>query len=237
MVMRRLRTLLATGVLAALVALALSACRGGGQNSAKAEKVDKSARLANAFDKANINPLVGEWRRNIACEEYVSRLKQAGLSDQIPSHQELLAEFGAGDADQGSQDPADPCEGVNGRLTHDHLFYEDGLFRSVDNKGKFVDDGHYRLSNDHTIVFPGSPPVAAHFRFSDHLNTVTFDLALPKNLDQCSEACRVDYAWAVSVFYSGLPWHRVCQEDNKDNDISGRPDELGETCLFDPMAL
>ena len=241
MVMRRLRTLLATGVLAALVALALSACGGGGQNSAKADKVDNSARLANAFDKANINPLVGEWRRNRTCEEYVSRLKQAGLADQIGSHQDLLAEFGAGDADQGSQDSADPCEGVSGRVAHDHLFYEDGLFRSVDNKGNFVDDGHYRLSNDHTIVFPSHdesiPPVTAHFRFSDDLNTVTFDLVLPKNLDGCSEACRGDYAWAVSVFYSGLPWHRVCQADNKDNDISRRADELGETCLFDPMAL
>jgi hypothetical protein len=107
----------------------------------------------------------------------------------------------------------------------------------VDNKGNFVDFGHYRLPNDHTIVFPGSPPVTAHFRFSDHLNTVTFDLVLPKNLDECSESCRGDYAWAVSVFYSGLPWHRVCQADNEDNNVFGRTDELGETCWVDPMKI
>jgi hypothetical protein len=149
---RRMRALLATGVLVALVALALSAC-GGAQ-----------------------------------------------------------------DAAQSGQDSNDPCHGVNGRLTHDHVFYNDGRFASVDQNGQFVDNDHYILPNDHTIVFPGSgsktfPPVKAHFRFSDHLNTVTFDLVLPKNLDECSKHCKGVYAWAVSVFFSGLPWKRVSDED------------------------
>jgi Ca2+-binding RTX toxin-like protein len=69
--------------------------------------------LAKAFERANVNPLVGDWRRKRTCEEYVSRLRQAGLEDQIPSHQELLAEFGAGDAQCGQG----PCRGVNGRPT------------------------------------------------------------------------------------------------------------------------
>jgi hypothetical protein len=213
----------------------------GPQYPSKPQDWTQAKGLAKAFEKANINPIVGDWRRKRTCEEYVSRLKQAGLADQIPSHQELLAEFGAGDADQGSQDPADPCKGVNGRLAHDHIFYRDGLFRSVDQNGNFVDDGHYRLPNDHTIVFPphdeSIPPVTAHFRFSDHLNTVTFDLVLPENLDECSKACRETYGWAVSVFFSGLPWHRVCQADNEDNNVFGRTDELGETCWVDPMKI
>jgi hypothetical protein len=105
----------------------------------------------------------------------------------------------------------------------------------VDNNGRFVDGGRYKLPNDHTIVFPHSPketypPVKAHFRFSDRLNTVTFDLVLPKNLDECSKSCRGVYAWAVSVFFSELSWHRVCQADNRDNNVNGRTDELGEPC-------
>src|SRR5215212_6916604 len=60
----------------------------------------KAQGLAKAFEKANINPLVGDWRRKRTCDELVSRLKQAGLADQIGSHQDLLAEFGAGDGDQ-----------------------------------------------------------------------------------------------------------------------------------------
>ena len=57
-----------------------------------------------------------------------------------------------------------------------------------------------------------------------------FDLELPKNLDECSERCREAYGWAVSVFFSGLPWHRVCQSDQRDNNVNGRADELGEPC-------
>ncbi len=169
--------------------------------------------LAKAFEKANVNPLVGDWRRNLRCEEYVRRMKQAGLADMLPDN---------------------PCQGKKVHQ-HDHIFYRDGRFASVDNEGRFVDNDHYILLNDHTIVFPGSgsetfPPVTAHFRFSDHLNTVTFDLVVPKNLDACSERCQGTYEWAISVFYSGLPWHRVCQGDNRDNNVNGRVDELGEPC-------
>ena len=210
----------------------------GPQYPSKPQDWAEAAGLAKAFEKANINPIVGDWRRKRTCEEYVRKLKQAGLADLIPSHQELLAEFGAGDAAQGDEDSDGPCRGVNGRLAHDHIFYRDGRFVSVDNNGEFVDFGHYRLPNDRTIVFPtrdeSIPPVTAHFRFSDHLNTVTFDLVLPDNLDECSEACRETYKWAISVFFSGLPWHRVCQADHEDNNVNNRTDELGEPCWIYP---
>ena len=210
----------------------------GPQYPSKPGDYAKASGLAKAFEQANTNPLVGDWRRKRTCEEYVRRMKQAGLADQIMSHQEMLAEFGAGDA-QAGQDSTGRCQGVNGWLAHDHIFYKDGRFASVDQNGEFVDDGHFRLPTDHTIVFPSHkesiPPVRAHFRFSDHLNTVTFDLVLPNNLDQCSEECREVYGWAVSVFFSGLPWHRVCQADHKDNNVNGRTDELGERCWIDPV--
>ena len=178
----------------------------------------KAQGLAEAFDRANTNPLVGDWRRNLRCEEYVRRMKQAGLADMLPDN---------------------PCKGKKVRQ-HDHIFYRDGRFTSLNGKGEYVDNDHYILPNDHTIVFPNSrnesfPPVTAHFRFSDQMNTVTFDLVLPKNLDECSERCQGAYEWAISVFYSGLPWHRVCQADNRDNNVNGRTDELGEHCWMDPV--
>src|SRR5918993_9557 len=190
----------------------------GPQFPSKPGDYAKAAGLAKAFDRANINPLVGDWRRNLRCEEYVRRMKQAGLADMLPDN---------------------PCQGKKVRQ-HDHIFYRDGRFTSLNGKGEYVDNGHYILPNDHTIVFPGSgsktfPPVKAHFRFSDHLNTVKFDLVLPKNLDECSERCKGTYEWAISVFYSGLPWHRVCQADNRDNNVNGRKDELGEPCWIDPV--
>jgi hypothetical protein len=193
----------------------------GPQYPSEPEDYAKAQGLAKAFQKANTNPLVGDWRRNLRCEEYVRRMKQAGLADMLADN---------------------PCQGWKVHQ-HDHIFYRDGLFRSVDNHPDyFVDEDHYILPNDHTIVFPGSgsetiPPVTAHFRFSDHLNTVTFDLVVPKNLDECSERCQETYEWAVSVFYSGLPWHRVCQADDDDNNVLGRTDELGEPCWVDPMEI
>ena len=193
----------------------------GPQYPSEPEDYAKAQGLAKAFEKANTNPLVGDWRRNLRCEEYVRRMKQAGLAEMLPDNR---------------------CQGWKVHQ-HDHIFYRDGLFRSVDNHPDyFVDEDHYILPNDHTIVFPGSgsktfPPVTAHFRFSDHLNTVTFDLVVPKNLDECSERCQGAYEWAVSVFYSGLPWHRVCQADNDDNNVLGRTDELGEPCWVDPMEI
>ena len=207
----------------------------GPQYPSKPGDYAKAAGLARDFEKANINPLVGDWRRRKTCEEYVHRLKQAGLADQIPTHEELLAEFGAGHAQSGP-DSHGPCRGVNGRRAHDHIFYRDGRFTSVDQNGNFVDDGHYILPNDHTIVLFGPKNgLTAHFRFSDDLNTVKFDLVLPKNLDKCSESCRQDYAYGISVFFSELPWHRVCQGDHRDNNVNGRKDELGEPCWIDPV--
>jgi hypothetical protein len=191
----------------------------GPQYPSKPGDYAKAQGLAKAFDRANINPLVGDWRRNLRCEEYVRRMKQAGLADMLHDH---------------------PCQGKKVR-THDLIFKRDGRFTSVSGKGYFLDDDHYILPNDHTIVFPHSPtkvsfpPVTAHFRFSDHLNTVTFDLVVPKNLDECSERCQGSYEWAISVFYSGLPWHRVCQGDNRDNNVNSRTDELGERCWMDPV--
>jgi hypothetical protein len=207
------------------------------QFPSKPQDYAKAQGLAKAFEKANTNPLVGDWRRKRTCDELVRRLKQAGLADQIPESV-AGAEFGGAIVSPAQvRRHSDPCQGLrSGNMQHDHIFYRDGLFRSVDQDGNFVDDGHYKLPNDHTIVFPGNG-VRAHFRFSEHLNTVTFDLVLPKNLDECSESCRGDYAWAVSVFYSGLPWHRVCQADHKDNNVFGRADELGETCWVDPMKI
>src|SRR5215208_4992462 len=81
----------------------------------------KAQGLAKAFDRANINPLVGDWRRNLRCEEYVRRMKQAGLADMLPDH---------------------PCQGKKARQ-HDHIFYRDGRFTSLNGKGDFEDNGHY----------------------------------------------------------------------------------------------
>ena len=118
-----IRVLPSMFLILALAFLLLSACAGkGGQDSAKGD-----------------NPLVGTWRRERTCDEYVRELKRAGLAAMIPAHQELVAEFGTGrNGAQSHQGTDDPCQGVNGRLPHDHVFYEDGRFASLNQNGEFV---------------------------------------------------------------------------------------------------
>src|SRR5215212_1286166 len=94
-----LRVGLLMGLLLGLSLLLLVGC--GGQDSSE------------GFENENINnPLVGDWRRIRTCDEYVSEEKQAGFAYEIGSHQDLLAEFGAGNGDQGSQDSDGLCQGV-----------------------------------------------------------------------------------------------------------------------------
>jgi hypothetical protein len=212
-----LRVGLLMGLLIGLSLLLLTACGGqGGQ----AEKGDKAAAVAN---KQIDNPIVGTWRRTRNCDDYVSELRQAGLADQIPSHQELVGEFGA-DNTQSGQDPDDPCAGIKeDRVAHDNVFYKDGQFAAVDENGEFADEGHYKLSNDHTIVFPPpsdpsdpwsqGPAVTSHFRFRNDHNTVKFDVVLPDKLDECSPLCRNVYWWGVIATYGARPWNQVAPED------------------------
>jgi hypothetical protein len=194
-------------VLMALVALALSSCSGGASGAGS----------GGAGGDQKENPLVGTWRRVRTCDEYVQQLEQVGMADMIGGHQELVEEFGTGNAAQNSQDSYDPCQGVNGRLPHDHVFYKDGRFASLNQNGKFVDDGHYKFVDDRTIEFGDPPGNLVHFRFSNDGDTVTFDVQMP-DMDNCSQPCREETKYRLIVFYPGLPWHRVPPADQWDGE-------------------
>ena len=197
------------GLLLTLAVLALSACGGGGQGSSQGGRDQDSA-------KSEIeNPLVGTWRRERTCDEYVRSMKQAGLEELIPEWV-AGAQFGGASVSPAQvRQQSDPCQGLrNVNDQHDHVFYKDGRFASLNENGEFVDEGHYKLADERTLVFPEhwgkkGPSITAHFRFSNDNDAVTFDLVLPDNLDKCSQLCREAYAWGVAVTYPGHPWKRV----------------------------
>jgi hypothetical protein len=142
-------------------------------------------------------------------------IRTTGLSFTVqlePRRNERVAEFGTGNAAQSRQDSDDPCHRVNGRLQHDHVFYKDGRFASVDDRGQFVDHGHYKFVDDRTIDFGDPPGDLIHFRFSNDGDTVTFDLEIP-DTDNCTQHCREEIAYRLAVFYPELPWKRVPQKD------------------------
>jgi hypothetical protein len=200
------RQVLGLGLLMTLVVFTLSACgsggdqggEGGGQDSAKKSRGE--------------NPLVGTWRRVRKCEEQVRLMKEAGLEELIPKWV-APSEFSNAAFAQGSAPPGDPCKGVrDGRLPHDHVFYKDGRFASVDDQGEFVDDGSYEFVDERTIEFADPPGNLVHFRFGDDFDTVTFDVTIP-DMDKCSKDCRMETAYRLAVFYPGLPWKRVPEKE------------------------
>jgi hypothetical protein len=193
---------------AALVVLALAACGGGSQGGGGGGAQDSA-------ESGKENPLVGTWRRERKCDEQVRSMEEAGLAELIPEWVSP-SEFAHVSSAQSLGPSEDPCRGVkDGNLPHDHVFYEDGRFASLDDQGEFVDDGTYKLTDDRTVVLGDDPPAGgptAHFRFSNNFDTVTFDVVIP-DMDTCSERCRESTAYGIAVFYPGLPWQRVAPKD------------------------
>ncbi len=199
------RQALGLGLLMTLVVFALSACGSGGDQGGGKGGQDS------AKNKGE-NPLVGTWRRERKCEELVSRMKKAGLDELIPEWASPT-EFAHVSSAQSLGPAEDPCRGVkDGNLPHDHVFYENGNFASVDDQGEFVDDGTYEFVDERTIEFADPPANKVHFSFSDDFDTVTFDVQIP-DMDECSKDCRNETAYRLAVFYPGLPWKRVPEKE------------------------
>jgi hypothetical protein len=156
----------------------------------------RAATAAPSTSTAPVSSIVGTWTRVNSCQRFVQALKQAGLLDLAP---EWL--IGAGNFKSKDQiDRTHWCRGAT-EVEHSHFFTEAHGFGSYDETGAQVDDGTYKLVDDHTITFGGEATV--HFRASG--DTLRFDVVVPA---RCKGECREHTAWAISAFYPG-PFKRV----------------------------
>ena len=183
-----------TGFCLALSVVAVS-CAG---DSTEATPSGTATTTAQAAEPADSSALVGEWERETTCEEMLAAFTKAGLG--VYAVENILGNgFVPG---KYSLDPRHPCKGAVPRK-HSHFFTESGEFGSRDWRGEQVDDGTYRVIDDHTLVISKEFP-DVKFRYRIEGDTITFAPLL--EMDGCTDFRCI---WAVSMAYSGEKWTRV----------------------------
>jgi hypothetical protein len=148
--------------------------------------------------------ILGTWRSQITCEEFVRRFEDAGVGD-------LSARWLVNDRLQPGPihelaSRADLCRGAK-QFQRMHVFLPEGNLRTY--QGQKLADGCrcYELIDGHTFVVLGShgePIMSLEYQIDG--DTLTFDAVMP---DPCSSVkCRGRYAWALGN-YAVSTWHRA----------------------------
>jgi hypothetical protein len=153
--------------------------------------------------------IVGRWQRVVRCQELAGNLTKAGLGSLAPyAWLGQTSASGESSFEPGSPQPtsAHPCTGAIARV-HSHFFNEAGQFGSLDWEGGQVDDGTYRIVNDHTLLIGKTT-----FRYRVNGDTLMLDPVLTKAMIRRAVAHPRRFSeagWAVSVAYAGYMWKRV----------------------------
>jgi hypothetical protein len=148
--------------------------------------------------------IVGRWERMQTCDELAHALDRVGLKPIVPG---VIGDFFPNVSARRLARKPDPCAGAAAR-PHSHFFTKDGLFGSVDDQGKQVDDGSYRLIDGHTLRINDG-------RFAYHLDgngVLSLTPVISARARQHALARPTDpgiAGWQVAVSYPGLRWKRV----------------------------
>jgi hypothetical protein len=149
--------------------------------------------------------IMGTWRSEYTCEEFVHGFQRAGIGDlaarwlvnvglqQGPVHQ--LA------------NSAHPCQGAV-QFQRTHTFLPNGYLRTYQGQTLADDCRCYLLIDSHTFVVPGdrrlAPDITLQYRID--AGTLRFDAVIP---DACSSVkCRGHLAWAIGN-YAVSRWYRA----------------------------
>jgi hypothetical protein len=151
---------------------------------------------------SDLDELVGEWRRDQACDELLNEFASLGLDEYAA---QFLVGVGIQDGPEGRvRELSDPCEGAR-PVARRLVFSPDGRWGGfVEATGEQVDCCEFRFVAPGLIELPGDP--ATILRFEVMGDAVTFVLQWP---DPCEDDdCRSQVAWATETFTLG-PWQRV----------------------------
>lgn len=162
-VMHRRYASIARGwLVAATMSLGLAACGGGG-GTTEAEASQTTAAAASE-PASQADPLEGEWRAEITCQEMLASLERVGAEDAAP---ELL------EGDWGVQprpSRKDPCANVD--FTYEIVVRFAGGSQALFANGEIADENSYTIVDD-TFIFTESD---LHFRFQIEGDRLTVDV-------------------------------------------------------------
>jgi hypothetical protein len=189
-------------VLLTVSATVAAACSSGSSPTGASE--GSSSPTVSATSPAGAT-LVGRWQRTTSCQELVDALDKAGMRALAPG---ALSGSGlvSGSAAQLAH-RTDICKGATPRV-HSHFFTDSGAFGSVDWNNQQVDDGSYKIMDDHTLVIGKT---TFHYRIEGG-DTLTLDPVIPAASRRRALAHPQKFsaaAWSVTVAYPGMSWERV----------------------------
>jgi hypothetical protein len=158
---------------------------------------------ASVATSTNSSPLVGRWSATRTCQGIVNGLRQNGLLAVAPS---VAADYFPNQAPTALARKSDICSGAKSQL-HSHFFTTGGKFGSLDQNGKQVDDGNYRLLNASTVRINDG---AFRFRIVGKFLSLTPLLTPAQKRRALARPLQFSTAgWMVVVAYPGHTWKRV----------------------------
>ena len=187
--------------------LAASAFSGGCGTSQPSASDDRSSTRPTATAASPVAP-IGRWETLRTCQGLVQSLKEAELLALAPA---VVGDYFPGQTPQQLARKKHVCSGAEPQR-HAHFFTRDDRFGSLDQHGRQVDDGSYRILGGHSLRI-GNPDTDAEFRYHvDHDNRLELQPVItgPMRSQALAHPLRFSPAgWAVAVAYSGHTWKRV----------------------------
>lgn len=158
--------------------------------------------LAANSSQARTSPLVGRWQTVRTCRGLVVALQKYGLSPLAPS---VVGDYFPNTTPARLMKKTNVCSGAKAQR-HSHFFTADGRFGSLDQHGRQVDDGTYRLITPTTVKINNGL-----FRFRIQNGTLALTPLLTKAQKKRALADPLKFStagWMVAVSYVGS-WRRV----------------------------
>jgi hypothetical protein len=149
------------------------------------------------------SPLVGRWQTVRTCQGLVDALRKTRLVPLAPA---VVGDYFPNQQPTTLAKKKNVCAGAKPQI-HSHFFTVDAKFGSLDQHGKQVDDGTYRLLSTNTVKINDGT-----FRFRIQGKTLMLTPLFTTGEKQAALAKPLDFStagWMVAVSYLDHPWKRV----------------------------